>query len=135
MMWPQRAAGACVRAARRRRPRCCAEHSKGSRGAGHGAGARARALAVCDLGTRGEVPELALQRGDRHRVQANKPNTTSSTALQNFTSALSRSSLVRRIKKLNGVSSVFYEKRHVVVRRSTARLSLVYGERGAAAGS
>lgn len=35
-----------------------------------------------------QVP-LALQRGDRHRVQANKPNTTSSTALQNFTSALS----------------------------------------------
>lgn len=98
-------------------------------------GARARALAVCDRGTRGEVPELALQRGDRHRVQANKPNTTSSTALQNFTSALSRSSLVRRIKKLNGISSVIYEKRHVVVRRSTARLSLVYGERGAAAGS
>lgn len=38
-------------------------------------GAAARALAVCDLGTR-QVPELALQRGDRHRVQANKPNTT-----------------------------------------------------------
>lgn len=100
-----------------------------ARGAGRGARAGAgRAGAgtgcVC-LGTRGEVPELALQRGDRHRVQANKPNTTSSTALQNFTSALSRSSLVRRIKKLNGISSVIYEKRHVVVRRSTARLSLV----------
>lgn len=104
-------------------------------GAGRGARARARGTGCVCLGTRGGVPELALQRGVRHRVQANKPNTTSSTALQNFTSALSRSSLVRRIKKLNGISSVIYEKRHVVVRRSTARLSLVYGERGAAAGS
>lgn len=44
---------------------------------GAGAGGAARALAVCVIvRTRGEVPELALQRGDRHRVQANKPNTT-----------------------------------------------------------
>lgn len=96
--------------------------------------AGARALAVCDR--RDSVPELALQRGDRHRVQANKPNTTLSTALQNFTSALSSSSLVRRNKKLNGISSKIYEKRHVVSSASVDRapVSLVW-ERGAAAGS
>lgn len=104
------------------------------RGADRVARAGARALAVCDR--RDSVPELALQRGDRHRVQANKPNTTLSTALQNFTSALSSSSLVRRNKKLNGISSKIYEKRHVVSSASVDRapVSLVW-ERGAAAGS
>lgn len=121
-MSSERAEGSRRRATRAAR---FARRSGAGRGARAGAGRAGAGTGCVCLGTRGEVPELALQRGDRHRVQANKPNTTSSTALQNFTSALSRSSLVRRIKKLNGISSVIYEKRHVVVRRSTARLSLV----------